>query len=90
MEREIQLGDVDGSDWKWYPVEAGGSIKSDAIQNGGDHGHTSGNQSVSHSHTLGSQSASHSHPITVNNEGESGTWRNRPLYYSVIYVIRKT
>ncbi len=84
--REIQSHALTGSGWT--STTAGGSLRGSIIQSGGDHGHTSGNQSAAHSHTPGSQSASHSHGITVNNEGESGTWRNRPLYYSVIYITR--
>ena len=77
-----------GSGSQYYPNTPGGLPESDIVQPIGDHNHTSGSQSASHSHTPGNQSANHNHVITVNNAGVSGTGVNRPLFYSMIFIVR--
>ncbi len=71
-------------------VPTGGVMDSTAIKSAGAHGHPVGNQLASHSHSVGNQLASHSHGITVNNAGVSGVGANKPQFYSMIYIIRKT
>jgi hypothetical protein len=54
------------------------------------HTYSTGNASQTHTHTYstGNASQTHTHDITVSTEGESGTNKNLPPYYTLAFIVK--